>query len=103
VCAALRAGPGAVVDQAPVLMWAAGYAASSGGRGPQRVGLANATRLADLAPADALGAIRGLGRAAGLATMTAEQAIAAGVDRRAFTNQRRPPAPVRQRRDPGAR
>jgi hypothetical protein len=39
-------------DQAPLLVWAAHYAASANGRGPDRVGLANSTSLAGLdAPA----------------------------------------------------
>lgn len=97
VCAALRAGPGADADQAPVLVWAANYAASTGRRGLARVGLANATPLRRLAPADALAAVRALGRAAGLAGMTPEDAIAAGLDPRTFGNRRATRARVRRR------
>ena len=47
VCGALGVGPGA--DEGPeVLLWAAAYAASSQGRGPDRVGLSTASSLADL-------------------------------------------------------
>ena len=51
MCAALRAGAAeGADDQAPVLSWAAHYAASSNGRGLERVGLANATPLAGAGP-----------------------------------------------------
>ncbi len=86
VCGALRAGPSATDDQAPVLVWAANYAASTGLRGLRRVGLANATPLRDLARDEAFAAIRALGRAASLAAMTPEDAIAAGLDPRTFGN-----------------
>jgi hypothetical protein len=82
VCAALRA-PSAE-DQAPVLVWAAQYAASMRARGLGRVGLANASSLGGLSIEDAAAALAALGRAAMLAAMEPEEAIAAGLDRRTF-------------------
>ena len=95
VCAVLRAGPGPSDDQAPILVWAAQYAASTGSRGLARVGLANTTPLRGLSAADALTAARALGRAAGLAAMTPEDAVAAGLDARTFANRPRPRRPAR--------
>ena len=70
ICAALVAGvPGAKRDQAPLLAWAAQYAASANGRGLDRVGLANASPLGGLTPAAAREALGGLGRAAALAAL----------------------------------
>ncbi len=72
ICAALRAGGGKEhLDQAPELVWAAQYAASSNRRGLARVGLANASSLAALAPADARIALEALARAAALAALPA--------------------------------
>ncbi len=82
VCAALRA-PSAS-DQAPLLVWAARYAASANGRGPDRVGLANASSLADLDARAAQVALGALVRAAGLASLDPTEAVAAGLDRRTF-------------------
>ena len=48
VCGALRRE--SVADQAPELVWAARYAASANGRGPERVGLANGSPLVGLDP-----------------------------------------------------
>jgi hypothetical protein len=95
VCAVLRAGPGPFDDQAPILVWAAQYAASTGSRGLARVGLANTTPLRGLSAADALTAARALGRAAALAAMTPEDAVAAGLDARTFANRPRPRRPAR--------
>ncbi|MFN8631473.1 MAG: hypothetical protein U0838_14505 [Chloroflexota bacterium] len=54
VCAGLRVREDEVeVDQQPELVWASQYAASANGRGLTRVGLTNATRLADRSPAAA--------------------------------------------------
>ena len=50
VCGALRADSAA--DQAPELVWAARYAASSNGRGLERVGIANAGSLDGLSTDD---------------------------------------------------
>ena len=82
VCAALTGPTGA--DQAPLLVWAARYAASANGRGLARVGLANASSLGDLAPEAARRALDGLTRAARLAALEPEEAIAAGLDPRTF-------------------
>jgi hypothetical protein len=82
VCAALRAPSGE--DQAPLLVWAAQYAASMRDRGLARVGLANASPLGGLSEAEASAALHALGRAARLAAMTPEDAIEAGLDRRTF-------------------
>lgn len=82
VCAALRAP--SREDQAPVLVWAANYAASMDGRGLERVGLANASPLGSLSPEDASTALGALARAAAFAAMSPEDAIAAGLDRRTF-------------------
>jgi hypothetical protein len=65
VCAALRAP--STGDPAPLLVWAARYAASANGRGPDRVGLANATSLASLDVPAARASLEALTRAAGLA------------------------------------
>jgi len=98
VCGALRAGPIAVGGQAPVLVWAANYAASTGARGLRRVGLANATLLRNLTRDEALVAIRELGRAASFAAMAPEDAISAGLDPRTFGNRPSPQPPRRARR-----
>jgi hypothetical protein len=87
VCAALAAGAGReAIDQSPQLVWAARYAASSGARGIERIGLANATPLADLAPGQARTALDALGRAAAFSTMAPADAIAAGLDKRTYTS-----------------
>jgi hypothetical protein len=82
VCAALRAP--SREDQAPLLVWAARYAASSNGRGPARVGLANASPLAALDPGEVREAAAALVRAARLAGMEPDDAVAAGLDVRTF-------------------
>lgn len=85
VCAALVAVAGQpVVDQAPMLVWAAQYAASSNGRGLDRIGLANASSMASLAPGEATVALEALARATAFAAMPPADAIAAGLDPRAF-------------------
>jgi hypothetical protein len=99
VCAAHKAGPGTPSDQAPELVWAAGYAASTGARGLARVGLANAAPMRALSRDEALAGIRGIGRAASLAGLPPDEAIAAGLDPRTFANRRTPRA---RRPRPGA-
>ena len=87
VCAALAAGDGReAIDQSPQLVWAARYAASSGGRGLERVGLANASSLAHLPPEGARRALDALGRATALSAMAPADAVAAGLDKRTFTS-----------------
>ena len=82
VCAALDARSNA--DQAPILDWAVRYAASANGRGPERVGVTNASSLETLAPDAARAALATLARAARLAILPPTEAVAAGMDPRAF-------------------
>jgi hypothetical protein len=82
VCAALRAP--STGDQAPLLTWAARYAASANGRGPDRVGLANASSLGGLDVPAARASLETLTRAARLAALDPADAVAAGLDRRTF-------------------
>ena len=98
VCGALR--PDSPADQLPELVWAARYAASSNGRGLERVGLTNATSLDGLDPATVARAAAALAKASHLARLSPDQAVAEGLDPRAI----RQPAdrPPRIRRDPPA-
>lgn len=105
VCGALpsvepRTDPGAPMpeDPAPLLVWAAGYAASMAGRGPARVGLANAGPLRALTPETAAALVAELGRAARLAAMTRGDAVAAGLDPRTFNRPATRPAGRPRRR-----
>ncbi|MHB8892684.1 MAG: hypothetical protein ACYC65_11650 [Candidatus Limnocylindrales bacterium] len=82
VCGAMRVEAAGGEDQAPLLVWAARYAASAGGRGLDRVGLANGTSLGALDPAVAGAALRALGHAASLAAMPLDRAVEAGLDPR---------------------
>ncbi len=82
VCAALEVP--ARGDPGPTLDWAARYAASSKGRGPSRVGLANASSLHLLTPVAAQEALATLARAARLAVMAPADAVAEGLDPRSF-------------------
>ena len=85
VCAAMTAARDRVLgDQAPQLVWAAQYAASSNGRGLDRVGLANASSLAGFEPAVAVSVLLGLGRAARLAELPLAEAVRQGLDPRAI-------------------
>lgn len=61
-------------DGPELLLWAAGYAAASNGRGPQRVGLATAGSLAGLSWEHADRKLQRLGDAARLASMPARDA-----------------------------
>jgi methionine synthase II (cobalamin-independent) len=66
ICGTLSAAPDS--DDGPeLLLWAAGYAASTGGRGPARVGLASASSFADLSWEAAIRKLKRLGEAARLA------------------------------------
>lgn len=81
VCGAL--GTQAASDDGPeILLWAAGYAASLGGRGIDRVGLATAGSLAALSWDAAEAKVRRLGEAARLAAGSHEERLRA-VDPRA--------------------
>jgi methionine synthase II (cobalamin-independent) len=98
VCGALD--PSAGGDETPeLLMWAAHYAASTQGRGLDRVGLANAPGLATLEPDVALRKLRRVARAATLAG-TDPQAAAASLDPRAFGGRRNRPGRIRPGDDP---
>jgi hypothetical protein len=94
VCGALR--PESRPDQAPELVWAAKNAASSNGRGPERVGLANASPMTSLTPEAAGLALVALARAAGLAALPLDEAVAEGLDPRAIS-QPGDPQPGRRR------
>lgn len=81
ICGALSTRAGS--DDGPeTLLWAAGYAASTRGRGPARVGLATAGSLAALPWDAAVEKVRRLGEAARLATLPLEERRAA-IDPRA--------------------
>ena len=72
VCGAMS--PIAGSDDGPeTLLWAAAYAASSGSRGPGRVGLATASSLAALPWATAMAKIGRLGEAARLAQLPSDE------------------------------
>ena len=95
VCAALR--PDSAADQAPELVWAAHYAASSNGRGLERVGLTNAGTLDGLTADDCRRAADALVRAAYLATLPLEQAVAEGLDPRTIEQPSDRPSRRRKR------
>ena len=85
VCGALSAAPGS--DDGPeLLLWAVGYAASTGGRGPARVGLASASSLAGLPWEVALRKLERLGEAARLADQPADTRMRA-LDPRAVSSR----------------
>lgn len=105
VCAALDPGsgdaPGAEGhrgDPTPLLIWAARYAASMGGRGLDRVGLTNAGSLAGLTPAAATAKLATLARAAHLAVLSPRDAVAAGLDPRTYSRSLARPDQPRPRR-----
>ncbi|HET9457083.1 MAG TPA: hypothetical protein VFO78_07060 [Candidatus Limnocylindrales bacterium] len=82
ICGALD--PSAAADDRPeVLVWAAHYAASTGGRGLVRVGIANASSLAALSPERARRKLVALGEAARLAAVGSSDELAAALDPRA--------------------
>lgn len=85
ICAALVAVAGTPVrDQAPMLVWAAQYAASSAARGLDRIGLANATSFAGFAPAEVSAALGALAQATTFAQMPLAEAVKAGLDPKAL-------------------
>lgn len=87
VCGAIDpAAPGS--GDLETAIWAAGYAASTMGRGPDRVGLAIAPGLERLTPERAAVKLRILGEAARLATASREE-LEAVVDPRATIGPRR--------------
>jgi hypothetical protein len=92
-------------DDGPELMlWAAGYAASTGARGPARVGLASAGSLADLPWEVARRKLDRLGHAARLAELPPEERRSKvdprSVDLRSAALGRYDPAAERPRRPP---
>jgi hypothetical protein len=80
------------IDQQPELVWASQYAASANGRGLARVGLSNATRLADRSPAAARWAVAQLGLGVKYAQMPVADAVEAGLDPRTIRDARPIPA-----------
>src|SRR5262245_1791195 len=94
VCGALDPRPAG--DETPeLLVWAAHYAASTGARGIERVGLANAPSLGDVAWDVALRKLRRVAAAARMAGLRTEE-LATVLDPRAFGGRRdRPGGPVR--------
>lgn len=68
-----------------VLLWAAQYAASTGGRGIVRVGLGSAGSWANLTWAAALRKLRALGEAARLAALPPGEELARSVDPRSIS------------------
>jgi methionine synthase II (cobalamin-independent) len=70
-------------DRPETLVWAAHYAASTGGRGLDRVGLANASSLAGLTRERARGKLVALAEAARLAALQDPKELAASLDPRA--------------------
>jgi len=85
VCGALSTAEGSE-DGPELLLWAAGYAASTGGRGPQRVGLATASSLAHLPWEIALGKLERLGEAGRLASRPSAEVVEA-LDPRAVSSR----------------
>lgn len=87
VCAALTVRDDDVeVDQSPLLVWAAHYAASANGRGLARVGLTNAASLLGRTPAQARRALAQLATAARYAAMSVPDAVVAGLDPRIMSH-----------------
>lgn len=94
-------------DRVEILLWAADYAASTGGRGPSRVGLATASSLAGLPWDVAIRKLKLLGEAARIADLPRD-ARARAVDprsldlRSAALGRYAPSTPRRRRADPNA-
>ena len=88
-------------DGPETLLWAAGYAASTGGRGRDRVGLATASSLAALPWDIAVAKLERLGSAARLANASTDERVQ-GMDPRAVSSraaalgsaETRPPKPT---------
>jgi methionine synthase II (cobalamin-independent) len=101
VCGAMSTA--LVADEGPeVLLWAAGYAASTGGRGAARVGLATAGSLADRPWDVAARKVGRLGEAARLAAAPREERLRAidprAIDARSAALGRYEPRPARPRK-----
>jgi len=95
VCGAHRAN--SVADQAPELVWAARYAASSNARGLERVGVSNGASIADATPDEIRRAAAALARATRLAPLPLDEAIAQGLDPRTIRQPFDPPTGRRRR------
>jgi hypothetical protein len=101
VCGAVSARPGS--DDGPeILVWAAEYAASTGSRGMDRVGLATSGSMAELSWEAAAAKVRRLGEAAKLAMASPEERRAAldprALDIRSAAMGRSSPPPCRDAR-----
>jgi hypothetical protein len=79
---------GDVDESKEVMLWAAHYAASSGGRGSDRVGIGSAGSWANLAWEAALRKLNRLGEAARLAAMPLGEELAQSLDPRAVSARR---------------
>lgn len=99
VCGALSAAPDSD-DRVEVLLWAAGYAASTGGRGAVRVGLATASSLAALPWEVAVRKMALLGEAARLADLPPDERARA-VDPRSLDSRSASLGRYVPRRTPG--
>lgn len=93
-------GPTADTDGPEILLWAAGYAASTGGRGVDRVGLATSGPLTALSWPAALAKVRALGEGARLAVASRAAQLEAvdprAVDARSAALGRAEPPPRRR-------
>ena len=85
VCGVMSAALGSE-DGPEVILWAAGYAASTAGRGPDRVGIATASSLAHLPWEVAIRKLERLGEAARLADRPASETVQA-LDPRAVSSR----------------
>jgi methionine synthase II (cobalamin-independent) len=90
VCGALAARAGGD-ETREVLVWAAQYAASTGGRGIDRVGLANASSLGGLPRDVALRKLRRIAEASRIASESSADELARRLDPRAFGGRRNRP------------
>jgi methionine synthase II (cobalamin-independent) len=94
VCGALDPRPGGD-ETRELLVWAAHYAASTGGRGLARVGLANAPSLADVPWEVALRKLGRVAEAARVAGIESPQEMGPLLDARTFGGRRNRPGAVR--------
>ena len=102
ICGVAR-GAGGPLMVAEAMVWAAHYAASTQGRGLDRVGLATTGSLAGLDWDEAVRRVARLGRAARLAATTDPEALRRGMDPRAFRHRparRRSSRPAEPREGP---
>ena len=88
VCGALSPLPGGDMGR-EVLVWAAHYAASTNGRGLERVGLANASSLAGLSRAEALARLAIVAKAARIAAEPSPEEQERQLDPRAIPRSAR--------------